>query len=136
MACAPLRVWLDDDLEDRAAPVGWTHVTTAWQAIRLLDTGAVVELSLDNDLGDDRLEVEGGAGQGKLVVDWLCEQQFLYDRLLWPAEGITLHTANSTARDQMARAIERYAGQTVGVKRLLTRGGKPRFLFGAASARS
>src|SRR5664279_2370966 len=34
-------------------PSGWTHVTTVKQATDLLDTGRVVELSLDHDLGDD-----------------------------------------------------------------------------------
>src|SRR5437899_2197965 len=50
-----VRLWLDDDLVDRAAPPGWTHVTTAHEAIDLLDTERVVELSLDHDLGDDKL---------------------------------------------------------------------------------
>ena len=34
-----LRVWLDDDLVDRAAPDGWMQVTTAREAIELLLTG-------------------------------------------------------------------------------------------------
>jgi hypothetical protein len=37
-----LRVWPDDLLEDRAAPGGWIHVTTAPAAIALLATGRVV----------------------------------------------------------------------------------------------
>ncbi|MGA2320292.1 MAG: hypothetical protein ABSG95_06060 [Solirubrobacteraceae bacterium] len=40
-----IRVWLDDDLVDRAAPVGWVHVTTSQEAIDLLDTGNVVEVT-------------------------------------------------------------------------------------------
>ena len=37
MSDALLRVWLDDDLVDRRAPEGWIHVTTAWEAIELLN---------------------------------------------------------------------------------------------------
>lgn len=64
-----IRLWLDDDLVDRAAPEGWVHVTTAWQAIEALETGRVVELSLDHDLGDDERY-----GRGTDVVDFIAEQ--------------------------------------------------------------
>ena len=46
----PLRVWLDDDLEDRRAPEGWVHLISAREAAWALLTGRVVELSLDHDL--------------------------------------------------------------------------------------
>ena len=120
-----LRVWLDDDLVDRRAPDGWVHVTTVAQAVALLNEGRVVELSLDNDLSDD-----DRYGQGKEVVDFLCEQQYAHGRDLWPRDGLTIHTANSQARDTMTRAIERYAGQTRPLRRTITPGGKRRFLFG------
>ena len=121
-----LRVWLDDELEYRRASDGWVHVTTAWQAIALLHAGEVVELSLDNDLSDDDLY-----GQGKHVVDFICEQQSLQGRLLWPRDGITIHTANPEARDQMTRAIERYAGEYLRVRRTMTASGKRPFCFEA-----
>jgi len=119
------RVWLDDDFVDRAAPEGWLHVAAVADVIRLLDTGNVVELSLDHDLGDDER-----FGRGIEVIDWLAEQQEVHDRLLWPRDGIRLHTANPEGRDTMARAIERYAGKRLTVRRTLTRGGHPRFRFG------
>lgn len=119
-----LRVWLDDLLDDRAAPDGWVHVTTAPAAIALLETGRVVELSLDHDLGDDDL-----AGKGVHVVDHIAEQQMLYGRDLWPRDGITIHSANPAGRDQMARAIERYAGELHRVRRTVTTSGKPHFRF-------
>jgi hypothetical protein len=121
-----LRVWLDDLLEDRAAPRGWIHVTTAPAAIALLESGQVVELSLDHDLGDDEL-----AGKGIHVVDHIAESQIVDGRDLWPRDGITLHTANAAGRDQMARAIERYAGQVHRVNRRPTANGQPRFSFEA-----
>lgn len=119
-----IRLWLDDDLVDRAAPTGWTHVTTAQEAIDLLDTGKVVEASLDHDLGDDEQ-----FGRGIDVVDWLAEQQEVRGRLLWPRDGITIHSANPAGRTAMTRTIERYASKRTQVRRSLTSGGKPRLTF-------
>ncbi|MGI8511103.1 MAG: cyclic-phosphate processing receiver domain-containing protein [Solirubrobacteraceae bacterium] len=118
------RVWLDDDFVDRAAPDGWLHLAAVADVIRLLDTGNVVELSLDHDLGDARR-----FGRGIDVILWLIDQQEVHDRLLWPRDGILLHTANPEGRDTMARAIERHAGKRLTVRRTLTRGGHPRFRF-------
>jgi hypothetical protein len=119
-----LRVWLDDDLVDRAAPAGWFHVTDASSACALLATGRVVELSLDHDLGDDDKH-----GRGIDVVDFLSEQQFAHRRALWPRDGIALHTANPQGREQMARGIERYAAAVRPVRRVITAGGKTKLLF-------
>ena len=121
---AAIRVWLDDDLVDRAAPDGWTHVQTAPEAIELLDRGGVVELSLDHDLGDDRR-----FGRGIDVIDHLANQQEIYGRLLWPRDGITLHTANPAGRDAMARGIRADAGRQMVVHESRTPGGQPRFRF-------
>jgi len=46
----PVRVFLDDE---REPPDGWRFVRWPGEAIELLETGRVVELSLDHDLGDD-----------------------------------------------------------------------------------
>lgn len=119
-----LRVWLDDLLDDRAAPDGWVHVTTAPAAIALVATGRVIELSLDHDLGDDEV-----AGRGVDVVDFLAEQQVVEGRDLWPCDGITIHSANPAGRGHMARAIERYAAELYRVRRVTTASGKPRFEF-------
>jgi hypothetical protein len=54
----------------------------------------VVEISLDNDLGDGRME-------GYQVLDWL-------ESLLIPVEfGIHIHSANSVARERMRAIIQR-----------------------------
>ena len=118
-----VRLWLDDDLTDRAAPEGWRHVTTAWEAIRVLDRGGVVELSLDHDPGDDEAR-----RRGIDVVDWLCEQQEARGRWLWPRDGISIHGANPAGREQMGRAIHRYAGKLRRVRET-TEGGQWRFRF-------
>jgi hypothetical protein len=120
-----LRVWLDDDLMYRAAPDGWVHVQTAWEAIKLLDSGHVVELSLDHDLGDDQVN-----GRGIDVINWLGEQQEVHGRLLWPRE-ITIHSANAYGRDAMRRAIHADAGRRMRINESRTPGGKPFFRFEA-----
>lgn len=99
----PIRVWLDDDLVDRAAPDGWVHVQTAHDAIALLRDREVLELSLDHDLGDDELH-----GTGDTVVSWLVEQTG-DDSDRWPRETLAIHTANPAGRDRMALAIDRWA---------------------------
>lgn len=95
----PLRVWLDDDLQDRRAPEGWVHLRTAREVCLLLLTGSVRELSLDNDLDGDT-----EFGQGFQVIDFLEEIQS-EGRFLWPPDGITLHTANSSGRERMERSF-------------------------------
>jgi len=44
-----MKVFLDDE---RATPEGWTRVFWPAEAIALLPTGEVTEISLDHDLGD------------------------------------------------------------------------------------
>jgi hypothetical protein len=102
----PLRVWLDDDVEDRAAPEGWIHVITAREACFLLTARRVAALSLDHDIG---AHGEGGDdprfGNGHQVIDFLDEQAGVHGRHLWPSELIQLHTANPGQRDSMAQAL-------------------------------
>ena len=119
-----LRVWLDDDLEDRKAPDGWVHAQTAAEAIELLETGRVVELSLDHDLGDDER-----AGRGIDVVNFLAEQQIAHGRNLWPRDGIRIHSANAYGRDAMVKAIKADAGRVFRVIEERTPGNQPVLRF-------
>ena len=59
-----MRVYLDDE---REIPEGWVRVYWPNEAIELLKTGEVVEISLDHDLGDDE------RGTGYDVVLWIEE---------------------------------------------------------------
>jgi len=89
-----MRVFLDDE---RTTPDGWVRVYWPDEAIALLETGQVDELSLDHDLGDD----ERGTG---------------YDVVLWVEEAVALrgfrppkmsvHSANSSARQKMQAGID------------------------------
>lgn len=88
-----MKVFLDDE---RATPPGWTRVYWPDEAIALIKTGQVEEISLDHDLGDD----ERGTG---------------YDVILWIEEAVVrqgfvppkmrVHSANSSARQKMEAGI-------------------------------
>ncbi|GBF17613.1 hypothetical protein Br6_05020 [Rhodococcus sp. Br-6] len=86
----PIRLWVDDL---RPAPDRWLHVTTSAQAISVLRTGRVVELSLDHDLGGDETAVP--------VVDWMAEHG------VWPAI-VRVHTDNPAGRNRLKGTIIRY----------------------------
>ena len=53
--------------DKRDTPEGWVRVYWPHEAIELLKTGAVEEISLDHDLGDD------DNGTGYDVVTWIEE---------------------------------------------------------------
>jgi len=88
-----MKVFLDDE---RTTPDGWVRVFWPEEAITLLCTGKVVELSLDHDLGDDE------HGTGYDVVLWIEEAVALrgFDPPL-----IRVHSANSSAREKMEAGI-------------------------------
>lgn len=92
-----MRVFLDDE---RVTPSGWMRVYWPDEAIALLETGAVRELSLDHDLGDD------ARGTGYDVVLWIEEAVALRG---FAPPLMAVHSANSSARAKMEagiRAIE------------------------------
>ncbi|RQR26997.1 hypothetical protein DIE23_28495 [Burkholderia sp. Bp9143] len=84
-----MRVFLDDE---RETPDGWVRVYWPAEAIALLESGLVEELSLDHDLGDD------DHGTGYDVILWIEEAVAL--RGFIPPK-ITVHSANSSATAKM-----------------------------------
>jgi len=97
-----MKVFLDDE---RGPPDGWVRVYWPDEAIHLLESGAVTEISLDHDLGDDT------RGTGYDVILWIEEAVAL--RGFTPPK-ITIHSANSSAADKMRAgllAIERLAAR-------------------------
>jgi len=88
-----MKVYLDDE---RDTPEGWRRVYWPDEAIELLKTGEVEEISLDHDLGDDE------RGTGYDVVLWIEEAVFTTD---FVPPKIRVHSANSSARDKMERGI-------------------------------
>lgn len=89
-----MKVFLDDE---RVAPAGWVQVRWPEEAIKLLQSGNVTELSLDHDLGDD----EHGTG---------------YDVIIWIEEAVAtsgfrpphikVHSANPSATVKMELGIQ------------------------------
>lgn len=88
-----MRVFLDDE---RPTPAGWTRVFWPDEAIALLASGAVDEISLDHDLGDDR------RGTGYDVVLWI--EDAVATRGFHPP-AIAVHSANASARVKMEAGI-------------------------------
>lgn len=116
-----LRVWLDDV---RPTPVGWVGTKYIEKVKRLLLTGDVEDLSLDNDLGredpcascyDEACPVvidpdDGVCGhdchamlpEGYLLVDWMEKTGH------WPVNKPKVHSANTFRATYMRKAIDRH----------------------------
>jgi len=118
----PLRLWLDDDTTDRAAPEGWVHLISAREVCFLLQSGRVTEISLDSDLSDDLR-----FGQGKQVVDFIVANNFAH----WPEEGLSIHSANPSAREQMRTALLLNGSRLGEIEETIV-AGQPKFTFTAA----
>ncbi len=88
-----MKVYLDDL---RTTPEGWTRAYWPDEAIGLLETGRVREISLDHDLGDDE------RGTGYDVVLWI--EEAVATRGFRPPK-ISVHSANSAARAKMESGI-------------------------------
>ena len=89
-----MKVYLDDE---RETPVGWQRVYWPDEAIELLKTGQVEEISLDHDLGDDE------RGNGYDVVLWIEEAVFTQG---FKAPKMKVHSANVSAREKMELGIK------------------------------
>ena len=90
-----MKVYLDDE---RDTPSGWVRVYWPDEAIELLKSGVVKEISLDHDLGDD------DRGTGYDVVLWVEEAVFTRD---FTPPKMVVHSANSSAREKMEAGINR-----------------------------
>jgi hypothetical protein len=91
-----MRVFLDDV---RTPPdTTWRLVLHAADAIALLATGGVTEISLDNDLGENEPE-------GFTVANWIERQAFTHPTFVIPV--VRVHSANPVARQRMRITIER-----------------------------
>jgi hypothetical protein len=93
-----LKVWLDDV---RQAPDGWVHVKTPEEAIELLSSGKVEEISLDHDLG---LATSEGERTGYDVVLFL-EEALATGAWNHAVPLILIHSANPVGWRRMEQAI-------------------------------
>jgi len=88
-----MKIYLD---AVRPTPTGWIAARSVEETIKHLQTGQVVELSLDHDLDDVAL------GTGNTVLRWIEEAVALRGfapPLMW------VHTTNSEAKSKMLAAI-------------------------------
>jgi hypothetical protein len=88
-----MKVFLDDL---RTEPDGWVRVFWPDQAIALLESGLVTDISLDHDLGDDQ------RGTGYDVLLWIEEAVHLRN---FSPPRMQVHSANTSARLRMQAAI-------------------------------
>ena len=88
-----MKVFLDDL---RTEPDGWVRVFWPDQAIDLLESGLVTDISLDHDLGDDQ------RGTGYDVLLWIEEAVHLRN---FSPPRMQVHSANTSARLRMQAAI-------------------------------
>ncbi|MCF6252013.1 MAG: hypothetical protein L3J75_12195 [Methylococcaceae bacterium] len=89
-----MKVFLDDE---REPPTDWILVRWPEEAIYLLKSGYVEEISLDHDLGDDSI------GTGYDVILWI-EEQVALNKMNPPI--IKVHSANTPARSKMLAGIK------------------------------
>lgn len=92
-----MKLYLDDE---RACPEGWTLAKTAEEAIFLLETEKVEEISLDHDLGDTDHDPEWTGYTVLLHI----ESKVVWDDT-YHAPRIKIHTANSGARPKMEAGV-------------------------------
>lgn len=99
----PIRLWLDDVRDPfEHGHIGWVWAKTANDAIALLETGLVVEASLDHDLS-----IEATLGQweneetGYDVVCWMEEHN------VWPVNGTRVHSMNPAGKQRMEQVINK-----------------------------
>lgn len=89
-----MKIYLDDK---RFPPIGWIGVSTAQQAINVLEEGNVKDISLDHDLGDEKI-----TGTGYDVIVWIENKVATDDDYIPP--NIYIHTSNGSARIKMELA--------------------------------
>jgi hypothetical protein len=87
-----MKIYLDDV---RPIPDGWVGVRTYDEAVAVIKTGKVKEISLDHDLGP-----------GKTGYDLVCliEKMVVEERFIPPV--MRIHSANPVGRSNMERAIQ------------------------------
>ena len=90
-----MKLYVDDI---RIAPEDWVQAWNAAQAIRMLSTGEVTDLSLDHDLGVSALAT------GYDIMLWIEYQVHTEDEFELP--NIKFHTANPAGRSNMEAALK------------------------------
>jgi hypothetical protein len=107
-----MRIWVDDERDPRQwlphirwfrgrdlkELDEWVWVKSAQDAIALLASQSVVELSLDHDLGDP-----DEVGDGHMVAVWIEERVFTDNDYVPPI--IHVHSSNVAGRERLEAAV-------------------------------
>lgn len=98
----PLRLWLDDDEENRKAPEGWLHVTWVPLAIHVARFYALIgeweACDLDHDMGQD---ADGNdLPTGLDFVWWMVRTG------TWPKRKPAVHSFNAYGGNAMREVID------------------------------
>lgn len=100
----PIRLWLGGRPSGRTPDPEWLRVATAHEAIALLATGRVTDLSLCDELGDDEQ-----AGTGSDVVAWLAQGGASAGRDLWRRAPLVIHAMSAGGSRAMVDMVDRFA---------------------------
>ncbi|MCX5724405.1 MAG: hypothetical protein NTX84_07830 [Nitrospirae bacterium] len=103
-----IKLYVDDC---RPCPEGWELARTITDAIRILDSGYVAEVSLDYDAGYLRVGAEGHETVGGETFEAIA--RFIVRMPPDQRPVVKIHSANSEGARRMA-ALLRDAGVTVG----------------------
>lgn len=93
-----MKVYLDDI---RKEPDGWVRAYNYYDAVELLDTGKVKEISLDHDLGDTNEREMTGYDVALYIV------QLMIDGKPYP-KVIHVHSKNPVGAENIRNVIRRY----------------------------
>ena len=97
-----LDVWLDDVRDPREhGCIGWTWVKTAEDAIRLLASGKVRQISLDHDL-DERASI----GEAPVAPTGYTVAVYMEENRIWPPNGAACHSQNPVGRARIEAALQ------------------------------
>jgi hypothetical protein len=88
-----------DDVRD-SPDDSWVLVRNVKSCLKLLKTETVDTLSLDHDLGSEKIEETGYA-----VLLWI-ERRIISKKSYVPPRSIIIHSANPVGRDRMYAAIK------------------------------
>ena len=97
-----MKLWVDDL---RPAPAGWTWAKSFQEAVDLIESGAVDEISLDHDLGDQGTPERTGYDVALVLAERAV------NGLAVPAIA-SVHSANPVGRERILGVLTRYLPAT------------------------
>lgn len=116
-----MNLWVDDI---RPAPEGWTLAKTVTEAIRVLATQKVSEVSLDHDISHSIFfngihrpypcgETFEPVAHYLHLLACAWENHELYQDAKQPPESVNIHTANPVAAKKMSEILSRHYKVTI-----------------------